>query len=109
MFGLQPIHFLFIAVVALVFFGPKRLPQLGRWLAKTFREFREGAREMAEQVHEEGASRPATETRTNTKGASPSSPVSLQQPSTAGRSCSNCKANNSPGSKFCSQCGAQLT
>jgi sec-independent protein translocase protein TatA len=109
MFGLQPIHLLFIAVVALVIFGPKRLPQLGHWLGKTFREFRDGAKEMAEQVHEESASRPATETRTNAEGASPSSSASLQQPDTAGRSCSSCKACNPPGSKFCSQCGAQLT
>jgi sec-independent protein translocase protein TatA len=109
MFGLQPIHLLFVAIVALVIFGPKRLPQLGRWLGKTFREFRNGATEMAEQVREESASRPATETRTNTEGASPSPSVSPQQTDTAGRSCSSCKASNPPGSKFCGQCGAQLT
>jgi sec-independent protein translocase protein TatA len=109
MFGLQPIHLLFVAVVALVIFGPRRLPKLGHWLGKTFQEFRNGAKQMAEQINEESAPQPATETRSNTQRASPSSSVSLQQPDTTGGSCPSCKASNPSGSKFCGQCGAQLT
>ena len=36
----QPIHVLFILVVALVFFGPGKLPELGAGLGKGIREFR---------------------------------------------------------------------
>ncbi len=45
MFGLQPTHWLIIAVVALLFFAPQRLPELMRALGKTVKEFRAGVRE----------------------------------------------------------------
>jgi TatA/E family protein of Tat protein translocase len=37
----NPLHLLFIAVVALVVLGPRRLPDLARALGKGVREFRE--------------------------------------------------------------------
>ncbi len=37
----NPVHLLFIAVVALVVLGPKRLPELTRALGHGIREFRE--------------------------------------------------------------------
>jgi sec-independent protein translocase protein TatA len=37
----NPVHLLFIAIVALVVLGPKRLPELARALGKGVREFRE--------------------------------------------------------------------
>jgi TatA/E family protein of Tat protein translocase len=37
----NPVHLLFIAVVALVVLGPRRLPDLARALGKGVREFRE--------------------------------------------------------------------
>lgn len=37
----NPIHLLFIAVVALVVLGPRRLPELARSLGRGIREFRE--------------------------------------------------------------------
>ncbi len=45
MFGLQPTHWLIIAVVALLFFAPQRLPELVKSLGKTVKEFRAGVRE----------------------------------------------------------------
>ena len=36
----QPMHVLFILVIALVFFGPGKLPELGSGLGKGIREFR---------------------------------------------------------------------
>ncbi len=42
MVGLEnPVHLVFIAVVALVVLGPRRLPELARALGKGLREFRE--------------------------------------------------------------------
>ena len=63
-FGLQPIHLVVVVLVALVIFGPKRLPQLGRWIGRTFTEFRKGARDMtdgfkAEDNQTRGKSTPA--------------------------------------------------
>jgi TatA/E family protein of Tat protein translocase len=37
----SPVHLLFLAVVALMVLGPKRLPELARALGKGIREFRE--------------------------------------------------------------------
>jgi sec-independent protein translocase protein TatA len=37
----NPLHLLFIAAVALVVLGPKRLPELARAAGKSMREFRE--------------------------------------------------------------------
>lgn len=36
----QPMHLLFILVIGLIFFGPKRLPELGAGLGKGIREFK---------------------------------------------------------------------
>jgi sec-independent protein translocase protein TatA len=45
----NPIHLIFIAAVALIVLGPKRLPELARSLGNGMREFRES---MSEAVHE---------------------------------------------------------
>ncbi len=37
----NPVHLIFIAAVALVVLGPKRLPEMARALGKGMREFRE--------------------------------------------------------------------
>jgi sec-independent protein translocase protein TatA len=39
-----PGHMLLIAVVALIFFGPSKLPELGRGFGKMLREFKSGAK-----------------------------------------------------------------
>ncbi len=44
----NPIHLLFLGVVALLVLGPKRLPELARALGKGIREFRESV--SGEQV-----------------------------------------------------------
>jgi sec-independent protein translocase protein TatA len=42
LFGMGPVEILIIVAIALVLFGPKRLPQLGKSLGKTIRSVREG-------------------------------------------------------------------
>jgi sec-independent protein translocase protein TatA len=37
----NPIHLAFIAIIALIFLGPKRLPELAKSLGSGMREFRE--------------------------------------------------------------------
>jgi len=54
---------LIILVVALLLFGPKKLPELGRGLGQSIREFRKGAqsiRDELEQVTQLQPSQPAT-------------------------------------------------
>jgi sec-independent protein translocase protein TatA len=44
---------LILAAIALIIFGPQRLPELGQGLGKAIREFRKGASEMTESLKEE--------------------------------------------------------
>lgn len=42
---LQPTHLLVILAVAVLFFGPKKLPELGKGLAEGIRDFKKGLKE----------------------------------------------------------------
>lgn len=120
-FGLQPLDIIVIVVVALVIFGPKRLPQLGRWLGKTFASLRKGARDLADGF--------AQETRSQGNGPAPASPAgsvpdasgaepaagasTARSPAPASEpgpeaSCTACGAANPAGSRFCNRCGTRL-
>jgi TatA/E family protein of Tat protein translocase len=56
----NPVHLLFIAVVALVVLGPKRLPALARALGQAVREFRASLEEKSESAAELEPSAPAS-------------------------------------------------
>jgi sec-independent protein translocase protein TatA len=43
-------HILLIAVIALIFFGPSRLPALGQSLGKAIRGFKQGINEIDAEV-----------------------------------------------------------
>jgi TatA/E family protein of Tat protein translocase len=84
----SPVHLLFIAVVALIVLGPKRLPDLARALGQGIREFRqsldEGANEP-EPPHSAPApaitpAQPATPPQTVTPAASASSATPTPPP-----------------------------
>ncbi len=44
--NIGPVGLLLIVVVALLLFGPKKLPELGRAFGRTLRAFKEGTKEM---------------------------------------------------------------
>lgn len=46
--GLSFTHLLLIAVILLIFFGPSRLPSLGRSLGEAIRGFKKGISELDE-------------------------------------------------------------
>jgi TatA/E family protein of Tat protein translocase len=54
---LQPTHLLFVLVVALVVFGPKRLMEMSRELGRFFRRIQE----YKEELHDELTSPPTKE------------------------------------------------
>src|SRR5664280_2735475 len=57
---LSPMHILVILVIVAIFFGAKRLPELGKGLGSGIREFKSGLSELhADAVEEEPA--PAAE------------------------------------------------
>ncbi len=44
--GIGPTGFILLIVLALILFGPNKLPELGRAVGRTFREFKEGTRDI---------------------------------------------------------------
>ena len=50
MFGLGMPELVVIMVIALIIFGPKKLPEIGQAIGKGIREFREGADAMKKDV-----------------------------------------------------------
>ncbi len=52
MFGLQPIHLILILIIALVIFGPSRLPELARGLGRSVNEFKQATKDITEPIEE---------------------------------------------------------
>lgn len=98
-FGLQPLHLVVIAIVALLIFGPERLPEIGRGLGRVINEFRRGTQEMAEGFREEV---------TTTPGPA-SLPTAASAPLQSGQvSCPQCGGQNTQEARFCTHCGTRL-
>src|ERR1700680_4767042 len=50
--GFSPMHMGLVLVIALLVFGPKKLPEIGRELGQAIREFKKVSREVLESFHE---------------------------------------------------------
>lgn len=86
MFGLQPTHVIIILVVALLIFGPSKLPEIGKAMGKTIREFQSGIKEASQGFTDE--------VRTDAPKTEPSA------------TCKSCGKPIQVGVKFCPECGA---
>ena len=89
-FGLQPTHLIIILVVALLLFGPSRLPEIGRAFGSTLREFQSATKEATQGFSQEISAAPVKEQVTTVP-------------------CKNCGKPIQPGAKFCPECGAAQT
>jgi sec-independent protein translocase protein TatA len=63
----QPTHLIVIAVVLLVLFGGKKLPELGKGLGEGLRGFKDGMKGLTDDVNKD--SKPAETTQTVTPKA----------------------------------------
>jgi sec-independent protein translocase protein TatA len=68
---LQPTHLLIILIVALVVLGPKRLPEAGRSLGRSLRDFKDALNTS----HEEPPEPPPIATAAQTPDPAPHDPV----------------------------------
>jgi sec-independent protein translocase protein TatA len=116
-FGIQPIHIVIIVVVALLIFGPNKLPEMGRSIGKTINEFRNGTKEMTDGLRAEvnaGASAGTTSFTAAQSTSHPTpmqvEPVKPQSPTTAptGNFCIHCGSANPAEAHFCAACGTKL-
>ena len=51
----QPVHLIIVLGIALLFFGPKKLPELGKGLGEAIRGFKQGMNEIVEKDSEKTA------------------------------------------------------
>ncbi len=92
MFGLQPTHLIIILVVALLIFGPSRLPEIGRAFGKTIREFQSATKEATQGLSAELQK--------------PVEPAAAVEPPKSETTCKSCGKPMQVGMKFCPSCGA---
>ncbi len=102
-FGIQPIHLIVIAIVALLIFGPSRLPEIGRSVGKAMTEFRHSFREMNDSLMEEVNKPTSARAAPEPLVENSTSPVS-----TAMNICPQCGTLNPREARFCNSCGAKL-
>jgi sec-independent protein translocase protein TatA len=54
-FGFHPLPMLVILAIALLIFGPKKLPEMGASIGKSIKAFQNGMKELKESNEEEAA------------------------------------------------------
>ena len=64
MFGLQPWHLIVILAVALLIFGPSRLPEIGKAIGNSIREFRDATSVAQNEVRKGIEAKPSDESKT---------------------------------------------
>jgi sec-independent protein translocase protein TatA len=57
-FGFHPVELLIVLALALLFFGPKRLPEMGSSIGKTIKEFQKSMKEVNQPTNEAPAALP---------------------------------------------------
>ncbi len=105
-FNIEITDIILIIVVALILFGPSKLPEISRGLGKGIVEFRNSIRGMTEGFREE--TRPP-ENKDVAPAASVYQPDLMPHPELPrGNFCTQCGAPNPVDSKFCNQCGQPI-
>ncbi len=51
MFGIGPMEQGVVLLIALVVFGPKKIPEIARALGSSLTEFKKGARDLEKELH----------------------------------------------------------
>ena len=71
MFGLGLPEILFIALIVLLFFGGKKIPELMRGLGKGVRSFKDGMNDIKDEVEKADSTKTDTTKTSDTKTESP--------------------------------------
>ncbi len=63
----QPTHLLLIFAIALLIFGPKKLPELGKGIGEGFRALKEGMKDKPAETTNTAATNASSNTTTDVK------------------------------------------
>ena len=102
--GMGPLELMLILGIALLIFGPKNLPKLGRSLGQTVKNVREGMEgddepKAEKAIAEEAKDEPVTEAAPVAEAVEDEGDVKF---------CTHCGAKNAADAAFCSKCGEKL-
>ncbi len=105
MFGIGVPELIVIMVIALIVFGPGKLPEIGGAVGKSVREFRKATSDVTREFNESvnTVKEPIEEIR-----RIPSDLMSGTGGGPAAGTCPQCSQSNPAGTKFCGHCGASL-
>ena len=78
MFGLHWPELVFVVIIGLLFFGPKRLPEIGSSVGKTIKEFQKSMKEVIEPHNSAAVTPPPAPAQ-----QIPAAPVATVTPATA--------------------------
>jgi len=95
MFGYNFTTLIIILVIALLLFGPKRLPELGDSIGKAIRGFKKAT---------EGEPEPLPPSA----GTPPPQPAANPEPAAAAKTCSQCHKPLGGDFAFCPHCGQKI-
>ena len=100
---LQPGHLLIILIIALLIFGPGKLPELGSSLGKGIREFKRSIDGSTD------GPAPAASVQPPTPGTSDSPPAAPTVPAPTARvACTHCGSPSAANARYCTRCGHAL-
>jgi sec-independent protein translocase protein TatA len=78
-FGFHPIELVIVLVLALLFFGPKRLPEMGSAVGKTIKEFQKSIKEVTAPAEDKAtAALPPAPPAAPTVSAPPAPPAAME-------------------------------
>jgi sec-independent protein translocase protein TatA len=77
MFGFHAWDLLIVLLIALIIFGPRKLPEIGGAVGKSIREFKKATNEITEHIQ---SPEPRQLPSTSNKAASPEAKESLSTP-----------------------------
>ena len=99
----QPGHLILILVIALIIFGPGKLPELGSALGQGIREFKRSVEHVGNDSSEGAGSAALPHPPPTAADAGTTGPAA-----TSSLACPGCQATMPTTARFCTRCGRQL-
>ena len=104
----QPGHLIVVLVIALLIFGPGKLPELGSALGQGIREFKRSVEHLGQEdtIPQASGTIPASQS----SAAPTPAAATVSVPATTGTTvvCGSCQASMPSAHQYCTSCGSRL-